>query len=156
MKHQPEQDQVTTEPQRQALEAMSEELVRKLNLMVAEQNARAQEFANQQHSLSALPVQQPQQVKTPNFVQHQPKVESCISNYQKRQPAQPIQPPVTPPQMDFWQEPVPHKSQHKPNRPSQRKQPTIIQQNKEEEGVSATTVIVILLIAFSILSRACS
>lgn len=48
---------VTTEPQRQALDAMSQELVNKLNVMVAEQEQRAREFAARQHSLSSLPQQ---------------------------------------------------------------------------------------------------
>ena len=50
-------ERVTTEPQRQALDAMSQELVNKLNIMVAEQEQRAREFAARQHSLSSLPQQ---------------------------------------------------------------------------------------------------
>ena len=57
-------NQVTTEPQRKALESMSEALVHKLNMMVAEQEARAREFANQQHSLSSLPTQHQPQLQT--------------------------------------------------------------------------------------------
>lgn len=48
-------ERVSTEPQRKALDAMSEELVRKLHAMVAEQEARARDFAEHQHSLSSLP-----------------------------------------------------------------------------------------------------
>lgn len=51
----PHGNEVTTEPQRQALEAMSNDLVNKLNTMVAEQEQRAHDFAAQQHSLSSLP-----------------------------------------------------------------------------------------------------
>ncbi len=50
-------ERVTTEPQRQALDTMSQELVNKLNVMVAEQEQRAREFAARQHSLSSLPQQ---------------------------------------------------------------------------------------------------
>lgn len=44
----------TTEPQRQALDAMSAELVRKLNTMIAEQEQRVQLFAAQ-HPNTPLP-----------------------------------------------------------------------------------------------------
>lgn len=53
---QEEQPLVTTEPQRRALDEMSRELLDKLNSMVAAQNARAEEFARTQHSLSARPM----------------------------------------------------------------------------------------------------
>lgn len=56
----PEQDErppVTTEPQRQALDEMSRELLRKLNAMVEEQNERARQFANTEHSLSSTPME---------------------------------------------------------------------------------------------------
>lgn len=43
------------EPQRKALEDMSQALLQKLNAMVAEQEGRAQEFAARVHSLSAQP-----------------------------------------------------------------------------------------------------
>ena len=50
-----DQEKVSTEPQRLALEEMSRDLVDKLNKMVAEQEERAAQFAAQQHSLSAKP-----------------------------------------------------------------------------------------------------
>ncbi len=46
---------VSTEPQRQALDEMSRQLVEKLNDMVREQHERARRFAATQHSLSPLP-----------------------------------------------------------------------------------------------------
>ncbi len=46
---------VSTEPQRQALDEMSRQLVERLNEMVQEQNERARLFAATQHSLSPLP-----------------------------------------------------------------------------------------------------
>lgn len=52
-----------TEPQRKALEEMSQALLDKLGVMVAEQEARAREFALGTHSLSALP----QQVELPEI-----------------------------------------------------------------------------------------
>lgn len=54
-------ERVSTEPQRRALDAMSDELVRKLHTMVAEQEARARDFAAHQHSLSSLPQLTPYQ-----------------------------------------------------------------------------------------------
>lgn len=69
----PHGDEVTTEPQRLALEAMSHDLVVKLNAMVAEQERRAQEFAAQQHSLSSIPnLNIPQFPSAPQ--QHQPNL----------------------------------------------------------------------------------
>lgn len=52
-----ENPQVTTEPQRQALDEMSHDLLRKLNAMVEEQNERARQFANTEHSLSSTPME---------------------------------------------------------------------------------------------------
>lgn len=64
----PPTEHVTTEPQRLALEAMSQDLVKKLNCMVAEQEARAREFAAHQHSLSSLPVQTPPVAPTTTII----------------------------------------------------------------------------------------
>lgn len=169
-KNAPNQELVTTEPQRRALEAMSEDLVRKLNLMVAEQEARAREFANHQHSLSSLPEQQ------------QPQVEAYIPKPYQRQAE--FTPPPPPQQREYrqYQTTQQAEEQHQPYFPSSQhvevttrppfsptqphyekrlkaaKQPTVIRkkENQQEEGVSATAIIVILLILFSILSRTCS
>lgn len=52
--------------QREALEEMSQALLDKLNAMVVEQEARAQEFAARSHSLSSLPQQpSPQSIPMP-------------------------------------------------------------------------------------------
>lgn len=53
----PQQQEVSTEPQRIALELMSAELVHKLNLMIAEQEERVRIFAEQHHSQSPFPEQ---------------------------------------------------------------------------------------------------
>ncbi len=150
-------NQVTTEPQRKALESMSEALVHKLNMMVVEQEARAREFANQQHSLSSLPTQ------------HQPQLQTNIPKpYNNKQQAA-YTPPLSKQQPEFPRysttqhaeaprEPQFSPTQHKDHRPRRQKQPTVIRQkeNQPEEGISATAIIVILLILFSILSRTCS
>ena len=52
-----EHEEVSTEAQRQALDAMSRQLVENLNAMIREQNERAERFAATQHSVSALPGQ---------------------------------------------------------------------------------------------------
>lgn len=48
-------EMVDTEPQRRALEEMSQALLGKLEAMVAQQEKRAQDFADTTHSLSSLP-----------------------------------------------------------------------------------------------------
>lgn len=60
--------EVTTEPQRQALDEMSRRLVQRLNDMINEQNERAQAFARQQHSLSSLPGMRTPDVPCPETV----------------------------------------------------------------------------------------
>lgn len=50
-----QQHTVSTEAQRLALEAMSAQLVHKLNAMIAEQEARTRAFAEQHHTHIALP-----------------------------------------------------------------------------------------------------
>ncbi len=51
------EQQVSTEAQRLTLEAMSAQLVHKLHTMIAEQEARAREFAAQHHTTLPLPRQ---------------------------------------------------------------------------------------------------
>ena len=46
---------VSTEAQRLALETMSAQLVHKLNAMIAEQETRTRDFAEQHHTHIALP-----------------------------------------------------------------------------------------------------
>lgn len=48
---------VSTEPQRLALEAMSAQLVHKLNAMIREQEERVRIFAEQHHATTVLPQQ---------------------------------------------------------------------------------------------------
>lgn len=53
----PDEQHVSTESQRLALEAMSAQLVHKLNAMISEQEARARDFAEQHHSTLPIPQQ---------------------------------------------------------------------------------------------------
>lgn len=55
----PNEQHVSTEAQRLALEAMSAQLVHKLNAMIREQEERARAFAEQHHSTLSIPQQQP-------------------------------------------------------------------------------------------------
>lgn len=65
--------EVSTEAQRLALDAMSEQLLQKLNHMIEEQDARVQEFAVLNHSLSALPVTpKPIELPTPKLQESKP------------------------------------------------------------------------------------
>lgn len=151
-------EHVTTEPQRLALEAMSQDLVKKLNCMVAEQEARAREFAAHQHSLSSLPVQTPP--VTTNSTYNKPKQK------QYHKPSPPTPPPAyTPPSYtktyqthepsytDSYLPPVPSTPPA-----SRKKTPTIIggRKKKEEEGFGVGTVITILVIVFILMSKGCS
>ena len=114
----PDIPEVSTEAQRQALDAMSEELVQKLNRMIEEQDARVKEFAVQNPSLSSLPAtpdpialprqavpQQPAQPQLPSVPKPSsavtPTVEEKLDEYDRQwarekreQPAQPQPPPV--------------------------------------------------------------
>ena len=155
---QTQSEQVTTEPQRRALEAMSADLVRKLNLMVAEQEARARDFAAHQHSLSALPIQQQPQVQA---YQPKPKKQKYAQNIPTPPPLQHSTPsyqqtssypsPSADSGYASYLPPVPKAE------PTKYKQPTIIKGKKkeQEDGVSATTIVVILLIVLALMSKAC-
>lgn len=114
----PEIPEVSTEAQRQALDAMSEELVQKLNRMIEEQDARVKEFAVQNPSLSSLPAtpepialprqaapKQPAQPQLPSVPKPPAAVTSTVeekldeydrqwAREKREQPAQPQPPPV--------------------------------------------------------------
>ena len=144
-------NQVTTEPQRRALEDMSADLVRKLNQMVAEQEARARDFAAHQHSLSALPTQVPPQVKP---FEPQQKKRKYAQNVPQppvvSQPAYTPEPTYTPDYTDYLP-PVPKST------PARHKTPTVIKgKKKDEEGIGSTAVIIILIVLFLLISKSCS
>ena len=82
------------EQQRKALEEMSQRLLDKLDAMVAEQEARAKEFAERSHSLSSLPqgISLPELPSVP-----QQSVPTPAPAVQALPPAQPKQKSVTPP-----------------------------------------------------------
>ncbi len=128
-------ERVTTEPQRKALDAMSDDLVRKLNAMVAEQEARARDFAAHQHSLSSLPqlpqiqaLEQPAHTPAPPTITNGPAPD--LTRHQTPKTSSP--PPYTP----EW-EPLP---------------PTTPAQNETKEtGIGAGTIVFIIFVLLIIL-----
>lgn len=149
-------EQVTTEPQRRALEAMSQELVDKLHKMVEEQQLRAQEFAAHQHSLSSLPA-------TP-MMPNVPEVASSPAP-QWKGPVQYAPQHKLPPLPNV---PLPRAPQYTyANReetlPEHRPQPRPKQTRNTEEDtentdatIGAGAIIFILAVVFIIMSRGCS
>ena len=154
-RYEPYDERVSSEPQRRALDAMSEDLVRKLHAMVAEQEARARAFAATQHSLSSLPKLQPlpeqrfpeQHASTPQMTPAQVTTthRSTISNgprisqYQKQKKAARAN-AGTPADWDTQFDNIPA--------------PTPAQPSKEK-GCGAGTIITCIII-FLIILRSCS
>ena len=152
----PEIPEVSTEAQRQALDAMSEELVQKLNRMIEEQDARVKAFAVQNPSLSSLPVtpdpivlpqvppQQPQKPSVPNV----PKpaaitTEQVLDEYDrqwaKEKREQPLQTP-----------PVPALSRPKPKR---QRQVAPNQDEKQSPNIGSWVFFIVIVL---IILRACT
>lgn len=79
---------VDVEPQRQALEDMSQQLLVRLNRMVQEQEQRASEFATRTHSLSSLPgdIELP---KPPTLPEVAPQAAATAAQTQKKSVAPP-------------------------------------------------------------------
>ena len=170
----PHGDEVSTEPQRQALEAMSNDLVAKLNAMVAEQEQRAHEFALQQHSLSSLPTQTlpeisapalPEITSVPTIQPREPSVQQQAQGVYGRMyrqeaptitngPALP-QVPRAVSQPRFQQRSA---QQHTHNSSRDYRMPTVIRDtdsDKKEGGLSASTVAIIIFVLFVFILHGC-
>lgn len=146
----PSTPHVTTEPQRLALEQMSEQLITKLNKMVEEQEKRAREFAQHRHSLSSLPtaatLPEKPQLPTPPAPQVPPISTATYTQPELiAQPQTPLPPLPTSQQRPRYQQPT-TKKQH----PQTRKK-SAPQQQQESEGISAGTIIFVLAIIFVLL-----
>ena len=156
----PEIPEVSTEAQRQALDAMSEELVQKLNRMIEEQDARVKEFAVQNPSLSSLPAtpdpialprqaapKQPAQPQLPSVPKPSsavtPTVEEKLDEYD-RQWAREKREQTAPPQ------PVPAFNRTKPKRQRQ------ISPNPEEKQGPNIGSWVFFIVVVLIILRACT
>lgn len=141
---------VNTDAQRQALDRMSAELLDKLNTMIAEQEARVQEFSLQQNSLSPLPRTEPRPDVKPAG---QPS--PTIPEPKWEQPAHPVPPrprSVTPPPTK------PKRNQQRTNQtpppvPRQAAPPAKAG-DKQESSIGCGTI-AIALIVISMLVRAC-
>ena len=133
----PDIPEVSTEAQRQALDAMSEELVQKLNRMIEEQDARVKEFAVQNPSLSSLPAT-PDPIVLPQVPQ-KPVVAKPAAR-----PAEPV--PVERP---IQNPPVPAPSRPKPKRQRQ------VAPNQEEKSSNIGSWVFFIVVVLIIL-RACT
>ncbi len=161
--------EVSTEPQRRALDEMSRQLVERLNAMVHEQNERAEHFAATQHSLSALPNQQIElpgvpgldlpETAIPDFApapEYSPKPAPLptVPPAQKGKKEHKAPPPLT------TQRKEPQEFFNKPlrERKKQDRKPVPALpdgQKSEESGCGSGTVITLIIIVLIIL-RACT
>ena len=138
----PDIPEVSTETQRQALDAMSEELVQKLNRMIEEQDARVREFAVQNPSLSSLPAT-PDPIVLP-----------------QREPPQVPQKPVVPRPAALPTEPVPvgrpipNPPVPAPSRPKPKRQRQVAP-NQEEKSSNIGSWVFFIVVVLIIL-RACT
>lgn len=127
-----EQD-VSTEAQRKALEAMSADLVRKLNIMIQQQDARVRAFAAEHHSTMPPAPQAP--------LLHEPAAEHTSA------PAGTTPPPPTRP---LWEQ----------QRPPARRTPTPPPARKEappqEESNIGLGMVIFALVGIMILIRSCT
>lgn len=169
----PHGDEVSTEPQRLALEAMSRDLVNKLNAMVAEQEQRAYEFAQHQHSLSSLPSQTLPEITMPTLPETapapvEPPAQSQVQGMYGRltHPEEPVHLPPTPtitnrsvlpqvPRAIKQPQFTRHSSQQRTHNGSRDyRMPTIIrdtQSDKKESGMSAGSVLTIIFVIIMLL-----
>ncbi|MDO4220618.1 MAG: hypothetical protein Q4C88_00670 [Akkermansia sp.] len=150
--------EVSTEAARQALDAMSEQLVQKLNRMIEEQEARVQAFAVQNPSLSSLPVTpKPIEVSTKQPEAPRPRVLAPASAPLPPVPA-PQQPSatgrdITPEEAiekfeRMWEQNKRQKREQERNKP---KRPAPAEKKETNFGFWIFFIVVVL-----ILMRACS
>ncbi|HIX19543.1 MAG TPA: hypothetical protein H9862_02940 [Candidatus Akkermansia intestinigallinarum] len=130
-----ETPQVSTEPQRLALDAMSRELVEKLNRMVEEQNQRVEAFTQLEHSLARTPMQftlptQPPAPTEPAAAPQQP----AAAQPPQPQTSLPPTPPTPPTQPTPPLPPVPPTPPVSPKPPVSRRSP------KSESSSQARTL----------------
>lgn len=172
---------VNTDEQRRALDVMSAKLLDKLNSMIAEQEARVQEFSLQQSSLSPLPMPEmtpvvapvpPQQVvqpqapvrtlpQTPVSEQAKPIGAETYAKMERHAPVEttaPTPPPlhrsVTPPPLSSQKKKAAEQTYRIPRPTLNRPAPAAKGDSKENSvGCGKLAVLVVIVI---ILLRACS
>ena len=134
---------VSTEAQRQALEEMSNELVRKLNLMIQEQEQRAREFAATHHSTLPTPAAPVLNIPAPEPVAKAPAPATVYA---------PAQPP--PPVSRREQHPSPKREQ--PTRCSAPSPGAKKTKPQEEEGNIGMGIVIFSLVGIIMLIRSCT
>lgn len=137
-----ETDHASTESQRLALEAMSAQLVHKLNSMIREQEERARTFAELHHPTQSTP----QQPFTTHSLQEQPRVAS-----QPQAPSPTYTPP--PPLPTAQRPPAETLRERLQPRPAVRK-PT--QAEQPEESNIGMGMVIFALVGIMILIRSCT
>lgn len=148
-----EQPQVNTDAQRRALDVMSAQLLDNLNTMIAEQEARVQDFSKQQNSLSPLPMPE----NTPTVPQQTPQVPVPTKPVWHPTPeavkAQPERRSVTPPPLK-QQKKAPEQTFRIP-RPTLNR-PTPAAKGDDKENSVGCGKMAVLIVVIIILLRACS
>lgn len=147
-----------TEPQRRALEEMSQALLERLNVMVREQEERAQDFAQRTHSLSALPeVPVPPEVPyerveaEPEVKYEQVAAEPEVREPRKKAAHAAVQVPPLVRKMVAPEKEKPAYREPAPAAPRRVVQP----KKKEEEGSVGAGVIVTIIGVLIVLLRSC-
>lgn len=136
--------EVSTESQRLALEAMSANLVHKLNAMISEQEARAHAFAAQHHS--TLPTPQPLNLPV---TQPQPAAAPTPQPSARKRTAEAIPPP--PARTAIWEPP----SFQPSPKPVRRAKPSKAQQQPEENNIGFGMV-AFAVVGIIMLIRSCT
>lgn len=144
MDNTPNEQEVSTEAQRQALDAMSGELLDKLNRMIEEQNARVQDFATQ-YPQAAAPAPEPVTYHAP---QPEPPTE---------QPAEQPRPThsVTPPPAAKPRAATPPPVRPQQHTPTAKAGPAAPAKDKDENSIGCGKLVVIIAIIV-ILLRCCN
>ncbi len=137
-----EEQRVSTEAQRLALEAMSAQLVHKLNAMIRAQEERSRQFAEQHHA--TLP--NPQQAFTTIPEQAQPRPEPRPQAVSRAYTPAPPPPPATK---------APVNSQHEHPQPRPVVRPPRKTEQPEESNIGMGMVI-FALVGIMILIRSCT
>lgn len=148
-----EQPQVNTDAQRRALDVMSAQLLDNLNTMIAEQEARVQEFSRQQNSLSPLPSPESAPMVQPQASQPPAPSEQVWHPTPEAKKNQPERRTVTPPPIKAKKLPQPHYNVPKP--PLPKVSAAMNEEEKKESSVGCGSIAVIIVVIV-ILLRACS
>lgn len=149
-----EQPQVNTDAQRRALDVMSAQLLDNLNTMIAEQEARVQEFSRQQNSLSPLPAPESAPMVQPQASQPPAPSEQVWHPTPEAKKNQPERRTVTPPPIHAQKKKAPEQQYRIPRPSLNRPIPTDKEDEKENSvGCGKIAVFIVIII---ILLRACS